>query len=549
MLDRWQSFNRTLDQRPFWRDLLILLLFSGLTVLISQTVLRNLNSGIIGFDNDANINPWADWWTLRVLTTPNTSLWWTDLMFYPAGASLTYHSFSHLNTAVSLLFQQVMPPLVAYNLSVLINYPLIGLSMFQLARHLTKSNSAALIAGIAFAFNSHALYQSSHPVLLSIWCFPWATLALLKAVETDRLRPAVWAAVFVFLGTATSTLLFFMMIVWFGFLFIYWWIAPEWKRPSWQIITLFAALSGLFCLPLLWPLLQDALINRNTSFIINEGKAVINDLVAPLVPHWVLYLRRGLYWGFVGIYLLLFARRQGVMTRLWFVTLIGFYLISIGPQPEILYRELPVTLPWSLPFVPILRNPYRLNILASLGLSMLLAYGWLQVRSMLNNGRLQRLATCLVPLLLLADYAGQGMPMIDASHSTFYTEFLDEVPDEAVLTLFPPHRQYAKFYLYYQTLHGHPMTNGVISRPTDATFAFVDSNALLRLRTVEWWAESPPIPDDMAGALDQLADAGVTYFVINKQFLRPKELDRWIAAMPLTPIFEDDLAIAYQLVE
>jgi len=89
-------------------DLAALTFFCVLLIIYSWPLLTNLNHVLIGADNDVFINPWADWWTAKALRDPQYQLWYTDYLFYPQGANLIYHSFSHLNTAVSLLLQSFM---------------------------------------------------------------------------------------------------------------------------------------------------------------------------------------------------------------------------------------------------------------------------------------------------------------------------------------------------------------------------------------------------------------------------------------------------------
>ncbi|MEM7335882.1 MAG: hypothetical protein AAF490_27640, partial [Chloroflexota bacterium] len=291
--------NKRFNLTPIQSNLLVFLLFLFLSIVAGWPILSNLDGIIIGLDNDVYINPWADWWTFRALSDPNQSLWHTEMMFYPAGANLAYHSFSHLNTAVSLLLHPLMGALPAYNFAIWLNYPFIGFSMFLLARYLTKSETGAILAGVSFAFSSHAMYQSSHPVLLSIWCFPLATLYLLHAIDEEKRSLAVWAGFFVFLGTATSTLFFFMMIVWFAFFVVYIWFAKAWKRPSLPILVTFAMTSGILTLPLLSPLILDAISNQNSSFIISNGESIVQDIFAPITPHWFIWFSRGIYLTFI----------------------------------------------------------------------------------------------------------------------------------------------------------------------------------------------------------------------------------------------------------
>ena len=227
------------------QDYLALLFFLILTIVAAWVVVSNLNSVIIGRDNDVFINPWADWWTQHVLSNPDVSLWETDYLFYPQGANLTFHSFSHLNTFVSLLLRPIVGILPAYNITILINYVLSGFAMFQLARYLTKSAVAGILAGIVFAFNSHSLYQSAHPVLVSIWCFPWLTLSLIHTIEKDSIKWALVAALFVGLGSFSSTLLLILMGVWILVFVGYIFITGDWPRPSLRVSLCFGIVT--FC--------------------------------------------------------------------------------------------------------------------------------------------------------------------------------------------------------------------------------------------------------------------------------------------------------------
>jgi hypothetical protein len=113
---------------------LVVLFFIGLTALAARNALTRLDSLFLGADPDVFINPWADWWTARAISDPTQRLWETNYLFYPDGASLHFHSFSHLNTLLSLAIGRFAGPLAGINITILANYVLAGVSMFYLAR-------------------------------------------------------------------------------------------------------------------------------------------------------------------------------------------------------------------------------------------------------------------------------------------------------------------------------------------------------------------------------------------------------------------------------
>ncbi|MEM9773657.1 MAG: hypothetical protein AAF902_03695 [Chloroflexota bacterium] len=537
--------KKLINQIP--EQLTVFTLFLCLSIIVGWPILTQLDHVLIGHDPDIYINPWANWWTKMALANPELSLWRTDFMFFPSSANLAYHSFSHLNSAIAILLEPLFGTLPAHNISLWLNYPFIAFSMYHLARYLTKNQVAAILAGIAFAFNSHAMYQSSHPVLLSIWCFPWATLFLLKAIDEDKSSYAILAGFFVFLGTITSALLFFMMVIYFAFLTGYFWLSAEWKSPSWKILIIFAITSALLCVPTQYPLLVDFLGNRNSSFVISNEVSIVADIISPIIPHWIVWMQRGIYFGFLGIYLMLLSRKSGGRVRIWVILLVSMYLISIGPNPLIMGQPLDIVLPWSYLVTPILRNTYRFNILISIGLSLLIAYGWIGLSKQIVAAKTRQILAIAIPMLLFAEYGVSQIPHVELNISPFFTQYLDDVEDEAVLTIIPSTRQNDKYYLYLQTLHGHKMTNGVISRPEKDTFQFIESNTILATRLSS--QNSPYPPDNMDEALDELKNIGVEFLIIDRVFLADDLETLWQDAMQSSLVYEDDLVFAYKLAD
>lgn len=519
-------------------------LFLLLTVVAAWPVISNLNEVIIGIDNDVYINPWADWWTGKALSDPEISLWETEYLFYPNGANLIYHSFSPLNSMVSLGLGLILSPLAAYNLTILINYVLIGFSMFQFARYMTDSTIAAILAGIVFAFNSQITYQSAHPVLFTVWSLPWTSLFFVKAVRENSYRYAALAAVVVFFAAATSVLMIILIGIWLLLLTAYMFFSAEFPRPTLKILLLFGLFSFVFVLPIVFPLFQDAIVNQNSSFVIAPEESISTEIVSILIPDWAREFIRSMYLGIVPFYLFLVATR--VLKRdgkLWVLLVTISYLTAIGPIPEFLGKELDVILPWSLIVTPLLRNTYRMMILFAFGWAMIIAIGWLAFRDLLNmSGKNIQIAALVVGLLIYGEYTIRPFPSTPAIVSDFYNDYLDDVPDDVALAILPIGRQDDKRYLFYQTIHQHPITGGVISRAEADTFDFMVNNPVLRAGMVD--LDPVPIPDNFEESFQQLAEINVGYLIIDKTLIR--NLRSWQQAIPFDPIYEDDLLLVYE---
>lgn len=520
----------------------VLALFALLTAVISWPVLVRVDEVLIGSDNDVMINPWADWWTLKAWQEPDVTLYETDMMFYPRGANLVYHSFSHLNTAVSLALRPLLGVIPAYNLTMLLNIFLAGVSMYHLARYLTGSTTAGMMAGVIFAFNSYSIYQTAHPVLVTTWPLPWATLSLWWAMERNSRKWAVVAGLFVFLAAAASTLLLILCGIWFTFLILYLVIRRVEPRPSGNILVAFALSTVVLVLPLLLPLLRQAILYDNDSFLVEPTFPLVADMLAPLTPQWVFRFTQDIYLGAAAIYLLVRAvssKRQEVW--LWLILAVGAYLFSIGPRPRLLNNDLNVTLPWAVPITAILREPHRWNILLGMGVAMLGAYGWLAVRARMQGEKRQRFAAACLILAIFGEYTVGPFPLTRPQVSPFYTEVLAQEPPEVAVAILPTGRQQDKKYMYYQTLHGHKMVGGVISRASEATFAFIYNNPLLRAGAVDLLPA--PIPEDVRPHLQALADYNIAYLILDKTMM---DVEPWRAAFPFPPVYEDDLLLVYE---
>lgn len=541
-----QSFNKIEDIGMTWRRLasqgILLLLFLTLTAIASRNVLPQLSSVIVGYDPDVFINPWSDWWTSLALSEAETDLWYTDYLFFPQGAELNFHSLSHLNTAVSLLLSKFIPTLAAYNLSILINYTLAGFFMYHLARYLTGSVVAGILAGILFAFNSHNIYQSAHPVLVSVWVIPLYTLAVIRVFREDSLGWTAFAAVVIFITAAAGTIMLVLVLLLSVPLFIFLWFKPPVSRPSSANIVVFITLSTVFLIPILGPSFQ-AVIRGDSSFYLDSFQTIPADVLGPIVPRWYIWLTRSIYVGIVPAFLAFVAfGRARRPAAFWFVLLALAYLASIGPEVVVLANSTSIILPWSKLFVPILRQTHRLNILVSLGLAAIVAYGWVAVRDDLAKRTTQRAVAAVMVGILLLDYLAAPFPTTSPKVPAFYRDCLPLTSDSSAIAIMPSGRQVDKLHMYYQTIHGRKMTGGHVSRSSDRILEFIGSNPLLRAGSN--YHKSASIPVNLLPSLNDLASNGVGYLIFEKQFI---EVTPWRNAMPWNPAYEDNDVLVYDL--
>lgn len=553
-------------------DLVILFFYAFLTLVLTLPLPLMMNEVLAGYDPDVYINPWADWWTKKALTE-GLDFYHTDYLFYPRGASLVFHSFSHTNTAISLVLAPLVGRFAAYNVTVLLAYMLSGFNMYLLASWLTRCRPAAFIAGIVFAFHPYHVFESVHPVLFTVQWIPLFALALIRMLDparTDRVRQVLLAALW-FVLTALSSWHLMTMLAGWTILCLMHQLLLERRRLApnfFRFLILWVVLVALAMGPFLWPIVREQLTTDTAYVAVDAGgrsQGVENDLLSfflptlghplfgALVPEICerigpLRCLRPAYLGYLSLALAVCgvaaARRE---TRFWLVGGIVSLLLSLGPQIRLNGSPLhSFSLPWAIPIIALLRHPVRLSILLFFSLAVLVAFGgrWLHGWVASRSKHLANIAMALAAGLLLFEYLVFPFPYMRPSYSPFLHQLAGEEGDFAVVDV-PMGRRPAKQYMFYQTIHGHRIVGGCVSRTPDDAYAFVDANPLLGLLG----AGAVPDPTvDVGEQLAALAAAGIRYVIVHKDVpTTDAEAPVWEAPRGfLSPVYEDDWLIVYR---
>src|SRR5262249_27030378 len=124
--------------------LTVLLLFTMATAIFFWQWIPHLNSALIGPSEDNQQDFWNTWYA-AVARNPN-NFFFTNLIRFPEGTPLYYHSFAYPKVFAIALLSKVVgthtPSLtLIQNLSLLISFPLAGTGAFYLVRHLTASTA------------------------------------------------------------------------------------------------------------------------------------------------------------------------------------------------------------------------------------------------------------------------------------------------------------------------------------------------------------------------------------------------------------------------
>jgi hypothetical protein len=520
---------------------------------------------LAGRSNDVYINPWANWWTEKAIREGH-SLYFTNCMFYPYGVSLTLHSFSHLNTFFWFALRPLVGTLAAYNVTVLLAYPLSGYGMFALVRYLTRSARAGFISGLIFAFSPYHMVESAHPVLVTTQWLPLFLLFLIKTIQarTRRILHAALALLFLWLNGLSSWHLLALALILATTYIIYSLIARR-HLWEWKLAILLVGI-GLACAlllaPLAYPIIHEQLSTDTPHLAIPVHLAEGNDLLSFLLPspyhpilgrltapihkRFKLPGRRPAYLGFAatGLALLAIKTRQR-SAFYWGLVGLLFCVLSLGPYIEVYgYRPLDFPLPWAVPVAGFFRNPFRFNTLVSFCLAVLAGLGLVRLLQRLSRRRQWNLALVTTGLatVIILEYLSIPLPRTELRVSAFYHHLADEEDDVAIVEV-PMGRRRDKEYMYYQTIHGKPMVNGVVSRPPQNTYRFLaEVPVLSALQTNEppAWSER-----HLFNQLAPLAERNIEYIILHRERFAPGHLAEWRDYFAFSPIFEDERLVVY----
>ena len=172
--------------QPRLRPLIHLLVLGGyllLTLVMTYPVALDLATKVPG-GGDAWQHIWNLWWAKHALIDLHTNPYHTDLIYYPGGANLYFHTLVLSAGILSIPLQLAGVNLIAtYNLILLSSFVLAGYSAFLLCHHLTRNVWASFVGGFVFSFSPyHFAHMYGHMNLVSLQWMPFYVLLLLKAL-------------------------------------------------------------------------------------------------------------------------------------------------------------------------------------------------------------------------------------------------------------------------------------------------------------------------------------------------------------------------------
>ena len=541
--------------------------YTALTLVMTYPAVLHLHGQVLSRGEDTWIFWWNNWWIKRALTE-GENVYFTKHLFFPQGVDLTYHSFSWLNTALWLLLEPLFGNILAYNLTVLWVFPLAGWGMHRLVRELTGSESAAFIAGMVYAFVPYRIGQYEHPNLMGTQWLPFYTLYLLQAIRCGRWRHILLASLFLVLTALVGWNLFLYLLIWTAWIGGYAWLSRMGTaRRLVSVLIPTLLIGGLVLSPLLIPMLvgrfgtedtlghtqQDRMQTDLLAYVVpsrfhplwGQTVAPIYDQMAePGEPRQVVYL------GYTVMALLGYGlmrksiRRQ---TGLWWGGMLLWWLMALGPFLKLnghIYHNIP------LPYYPLSRTyafhllkiPDRYNLMLSLPVAVMVGYVvagvWARLEGIARAG-----VPTILSVLILFEYLSVPVKMHPLQIRPFYEQLAQEAGEFGIVELPIDFFYAAKQYMLYQSIHGHPIIEGHVSRrPAEAT-AFLDANPVLS--SLYRANEVDPALTDVSRQLQTLQDADLRYIILHKDRVGTDRVEHWQRYFMIDPRFEDGQIAVY----
>ncbi len=509
---RWRSLGQEVAAFGFYALLSV--------VATWPTLLRFTTEGLGEFYLDRVQNVWNLWWVKVALLDRHTNPFQTDLLLYPQGADLYFHTLNLPSTLLSLPVQLLAGPTAAYNFSMMLALALSGYAGYRLVYYLTGSAAAGLVGGIIIGFCPLSLFELR--AQLQIVSLQWMILCIefyLRAWAKGRARDGILAGGFFTLALLTVGYFEVFLIIFFA-LHMLWALLTAPVRPgarvgavaqrAWDV----ARWAGPVVLVTAGPYLLGAVLSLRKGLVIipdasdvPQSIAESSDLLSFIVPnrdHWLLggalpwwqsldpAIHDRTYLGLIVVVLAAlgaWTRRKERLTGLWVMLVILGVVLALGPVLQFNHQALgpaPLSLLADIPPFSFVRGPERFATLAYLGLAVLAGFGildlgfWILARRSGTEQTADAATVAIVPksqipnpkwltvgvvALLLLDLplhnrVTEAMPIPPALAA------LGRDPAPGALLEFPftQHGWIDAPRMLYQIGHGRPITSGYLSR-------------------------------------------------------------------------------------
>jgi hypothetical protein len=524
-----------------------------LTILLFAPLLSIFTRNMIGPPGDNTACYWTLNWAYDHIFHGNQGFGYINDILYPEGSTFYLHAWSYYNLYLFFGLRQLFEPVTCYNVLTLHSFVLAGAGAYLLAKYFFRNHWLALLAGMLFAFNPAHIERAVHHMnIATIQFVPLFVLFYIRAIRGKSRADLVLAAAFLLLNALVdwNYLIFGIWFMIFSYIYLAirrkkWWLWDVAWRSAAPVTAVILLLS-----PLILPMIQSATSGKLSGM--GGHNAFVVDISALFTPfprhllgdidlvgainntHTSWSSENTGYLGLVALAIFVWQFRP-IVTEFGALLLggVSFLLMSFGAQPHLFGWLIPALTPERIvPLIPVLSNsraPSRFIVFVYLFWSLVIAAAIGKVWQKLKDSPSRRYVVVGGLVLLLgADYYGSITESTPVELPKCYAALETTGEQFGILDLPGGYVPSAR-YMMYQSMHGHPIVQGWVSRRAGATL-------LDRLEL-----------EDLVRQRRQLDFASVKYIVIHRQFLPDStvSLDQYVRTYPT--VYSDSLNVVLKV--
>ena len=527
---------------------------------------------------DVLIHLWDVWYGKQVLSRLKDPFY-TDLIFYPDGVSLASHPLFYLHSVVVNVLHMILPLSNAYSLTYLLIIFSTTLATYVYLLWMFKDKSLALFGAIVFGFSPSVNGLPNWPEVSWLATMPLAVYSIHRGTWERRAGLIVLAGLMAGLSSTVTLYHYVCVLITLG-LFACAFAVSRWRdKVYWQYLVLLIAATAVASAWRLAPMFQDAPAlataikwqgqseqsNDLISFFVDSR----NPFVGPLgdsvfQPPEHTRTSYQSYLGYVPLALIfagLFHKATRQLMMPWLGLLLVFLVLRLGSILNVngtVYENILLPKYYLNQLMPVVFQAFRsadhFMAGARLPLAILSCYGIIALRHRFPAAAASRFILALIAIVSFEYFVPvKSGPVLSIGDGTFsnerlaFVDWLDQEEDDEVrLINLPMGRKNSKFYLFYQSLHGYPQTEGAISRTPDSAYDFIRANYLLNTwydgRSVEC---SVANRDAYRAALEHLETVGFSHVVYYSDLLGWAEING--SFQSVSPSYTDDFVSIFRM--
>ncbi len=515
------QIDRHLRRTKYVGYLKVALIYLAITLILFWPLTINIANTVVNGGGDVFQTMWNLWWVNYSLFVLHTSPYFTNLLYYPIGASLVTQTLTPLAGILSAPFQLVSMPF-AYNVMFFLDFALSGLFMYLLADHITGNKYAAFIAGLIFALSPMHIAQAyGHLDWTGIEFLPLYLLFLIKMMKQKDLKYAIGAGIsFLFIsflgdieqGIITVVMTFFILLFYLSTKRRSIILNANFAKSLGTMILVILLLGSPFFLSIIYGITnQGALATASQQSSIQYNEIWSQSVFSYILPSQfnnqfhgiatsaygsIFYpdpTERTAYLGIIASVLALIAifydrkREKFAKSAEWIFLGIVFFLLSLGPFVQFTTVTATTGIPSlyylysKIPLFNLVREPGRFDLVVTVALSILAAMG---AKELFNHERIRGITklkteqylTLALGFLIIIEYVGittpgpfassmfinaqipRGYQELGSVQGNFTTMILPDLPNVTNPAL------YTGMSEYYQTAFKKQMVGGYTSR-------------------------------------------------------------------------------------